>query len=138
MFKRIMVPVDLAHAPRLGTALQCAADLAKLYDVPLTYVGITAATPSSVAHNPTEFEQKLKAFAQSEATKHGIDAVAHTAIVHDPTIQIEATLRRMIDETDADLVVMASHIPNVMDHFWPSNGGKLAEHAKCSVMIVRA
>ena len=72
------------------------------------------------------------------ASKHGVKAAAHTAIAHDPTTEVDDALMRAIDETGADLVVMASHVPNVMDHIWPSNGGKLAEHAKCSVMVVRA
>ena len=42
-----------------------------------------------------------------------------------------------VSETGCDLVVMASHVPNVMDHIWPSNGGKLAEHVKCSILVVR-
>ncbi|MBT8423786.1 MAG: universal stress protein, partial [Silicimonas sp.] len=119
-------------------ALDCAADLAKHYDVPIVYVGVTSSAPSRLAHNPEEFGQKLDAFAQGQADKQGLQATAHTAIAHDPTTEVDDALVRAIDETGADLVVMASHVPNVMDHIWPSNGGKLAEHAKCSVMVVRS
>ncbi|WP_223429019.1 universal stress protein [Tateyamaria pelophila] len=138
MFKRIMAPVDLAHVERLSAALDCAADLAKLYRVPITYVGVTSSAPSKLAHNPEEFGQRLGAFAEQEAAKHGVETATHTAIAHDPTTEIDDALMRAIGETGADLVVMASHVPNVMDYIWPSNGGKLAEHAKCSVMVVRA
>lgn len=138
MFKRIMAPVDLAHVEKLERALDCAADLAKHYDVPIVYVGVTSSAPSRLAHNPKEFGQKLDAFAQGQADKQGLQATAHTAIAHDPTTEVDDALVRAIDETGADLVVMASHVPNVMDHIWPSNGGKLAEHAKCSVMVVRS
>lgn len=138
MFKRIMTPVDLAHVERLGTALDCAADLAKHYGAPIVYVGVTSSAPSKLGHNPEEYGQKLATFAKSEAAKHGIEALAHTAVSHDPTAEIDDALMRAIGETGADLVVMASHVPNVMDYIWPSNGGKLAEHAKCSVMVVRA
>jgi nucleotide-binding universal stress UspA family protein len=138
MFKRIMAPVDLAHVERLGAALDCAAGLANFYDVPITYVGVTSPHPSKLAHNPKEFGEKLAAFAEAEAAKHGVEASAHTAIAHDPTTEVDDALMRAIGETGSDLVVMASHVPNVMDHIWPSNGGKLAEHAKCSVMVVRA
>lgn len=137
MFKRIMTPVDLAHIEGLERALNCAADLAKHYNVPITFVGVTSSAPSSVAHNPEEFDQKLSAFAQGEADKHGIDAATHMAIAHDPRTEADDALMRAIDETGADLVVMASHVPNVLDYVWPSNGGKLAEHAKCSVMVIR-
>ena len=138
MFKRIMAPVDLAHVERLGTALDCAADLAKHWGVPIVYVGVTSSSPSKLAHNPEEFGQKLGAFAEQQAVRHGVEASTHTAIAHDPTTEIDDALMRAIGETGADLVVMASHVPNVMDYIWPSNGGKLAEHAKCSVMVVRA
>ncbi len=138
MFKRIMAPVDLEHSESLRYALDCAADLAKHYNVPITYVGVTAPTPTKMARNPKEFGQKLQDFAQGEIDRYGIEAKAHTAIAHDPTTEVDDALMRAIDETGADFVIMASHIPNVMDYIWPSNGGKLAEHAKCSVMVVRS
>jgi nucleotide-binding universal stress UspA family protein len=137
VFKRIMAPVDLAHIERLGRALDCAADLAKHYRVPITYVGVTATAPSRLGHTPEEFGQKLQAFTQREIDRHGVEAEAHTAIAHDPPTEVDDALLRAVDETGADLVVMASHVPDVIDYIWPSNGGKLAEHAKCSVMVVR-
>lgn len=138
MFKRIMAPVDLAHIERLSSALDCAADLAKHYGVPICYVGVTSPHPSQLAHNPEEFSKKLGAFAEAEAARHGVEASAHAQIAHDPTTEVDDALMRAIDEVGADLVVMASHVPNVMDYIWPSNGGKLAGHAKCSIMVVRA
>lgn len=137
MFNKMMVPVDLAHKERLSRALDCAADLARHYGVPVTYVGVTSTAPSKLAHNPEEFGQRLKAFAGDEAGRHGIEAGAYVAIAHDPATEVDDALMRAITETGADLVVMASHVPDVIDRIWPSNGGKLAEHARCSVMIVR-
>ena len=62
---------------------------------------------------------------------------AHPAIAHDPATEVDDALLRAIDETGADLVVMQSHIPGLVDYVWPSNGGKIAGHAKASVMVVR-
>ncbi len=137
LFKRIMAPVDLAHIERLGRALDCAADLARHYDIPITYVGVTTTVPTGLAHNPEEYRRKLQAFTQGQIDQHGVDASAHAAIAHDPPTEVDDALMRAIGETGADLVVMASHVPDVIDYVWPSNGGKLAEHAKCSVMVVR-
>jgi len=50
---------------------------------------------------------------------------------------VDDALLKASRDTGADLVVMASHMPSVLDYIWPSNGGKIAEHAKCSVMVVR-
>ena len=66
MYTHIMVPVDLAHTETLGKALQTAADLAKHYSCPVTYVGVTMSAPTSVAHNPEEFAAKLETFVSPE------------------------------------------------------------------------
>ncbi|KAA0916594.1 universal stress protein [Aquicoccus porphyridii] len=137
MFSRIMVPVDLAHLPDLERALTCAADLAKHYGAKVTYVGVTAAAPGTLGHNPKEYEAKLSDFAQEQARSRGIDTHEYTVVSHDPATDLDEKLMGAIGETGADLVVMQSHMPNVMDYIWPSNGGKIAEHAKCSVMVVR-
>ncbi|WP_420324930.1 universal stress protein [Mameliella sp.] len=137
MFKRIMVPVDLKHADRLEKALGCAADLARHYEATLVYVGVAAATPSSIAHTPEEFAKKLKEFAEDHGKDYGIAVESHAVTSHDPTIDLDPTLLQAVDDTGADLVIMASHIPNITDYIWPSNGGTVAGHAKVSVMVVR-
>ena len=137
MYKKILVPVDLTHADRLEKALQTAADLSKLYRAPVCYVGVTPETPSPVAHNPTEFAQKLEAFGQAQAGKHAITATTKSYSATDPAIDINKTLRKAVEEAGADLVVMASHVPNVTDYIWPSHGGWVAEHSDASVFVVR-
>lgn len=137
MYSKIMVPVDLAHKGDLDKALKTAADLAQHYKIPVCYVGVTSATASSVAHNPQEFEKKLEAFAEEEAGKHGHDASSKAYTSHDPTVDVDDTLLKAVKDVGADLVVMASHAPSVLDYVWPSNGGKMAEHAKASVLVVR-
>ncbi|MGP6088799.1 universal stress protein [Antarctobacter jejuensis] len=137
MFKRIMVPVDLRHADRLEKALGCAADLARNYKATLVYVGVSAAAPSSIAHTPAEFADKLKAFADAHGADYGISVEAHAVTSHDPSTDLDPALLKAVDETGADLVVMASHVPNITDYIWPSNGGTIAGHAKVSVMVVR-
>lgn len=137
MFKKIMTPVDLAHQGDLAKALKCSADLAKHYGAEVVYVGVSSATPSATAHTPKEYEEKLGAFAEAQASENGIKTTAHPVMSHDPAVDIDDALMKATVDVGADLVVMQSHMPNVMDYIWPSNGGKIAEHAKCSVMVVR-
>lgn len=137
VFNKIMVPVDLAHQGDLRKALQCAADLAGHYGAEAVYVGVTSNAPGSTAHNPQEYKAKLDAFVAEQASQHGITASADTVLSHDPRSDIDDVLLRTISDVGADLVIMASHMPSVMDYIWPSNGGKIAEHAKCTVMVVR-
>ena len=132
-----MCPVDLAHADKLQKALQCAADQAKLYGAEVVYVGVTTSAPCSVAHTPEEYASKLADFAAAQGAAHGQPTSSHSMISHDPSIDLEHKLFEAVTETGADFVVMASHVPNMLDHIWPSNGGKLAEHVKCSILVVR-
>lgn len=137
MFSRIMVPVDLAHLPSLHKALQVAGDIAKHYGAQVTYVGVTAAAPGSLGHNPAEFGARLDAFGAEQARFHGISAETKTVVSHDPTVDVDDALMKAIGDTGADLVVMASHLPGLTDYVWPSNGGKIAAHAQASVFVVR-
>lgn len=137
MYSRIVVPVDLAHRDHLAKALDTASDLARHYGAALTYVSVTPETPSSVAHNPREFGEKLANFARTRAAADGlaIDTRAYTAT--DPTTDVDRLLLRAAEEAGADLVVIASHKPGLADYFWGSHGGKLAAHAAISVFVVR-
>jgi len=137
VYSRIMVPVDLGHIDRLEKALRTAADLAKHYGIPVCYVGVTTETPSPIAHTPAEFATKLEAFGQDQAAKHGHSASTKACASHDLSIDLDDTLLKAVHETGSDLVVMASHIPGLVDHVWPSNGGKIAAHSDASVFVVR-
>ena len=137
MFKRIMVPVDLTHADKIDKALDVAGDLAAHYGATLVYVGVTAPAPSPIAHTPQEYAEKLAVFAAEKGKAHGAEAESRAYTSHDPAIDLDDTLLQAVKETGADLVVMASHIPNVTDYIWPSNGGAIATHSDATVMVVR-
>lgn len=137
MYKKILVPVDLTHAENLTKALDVASELAKHWQAQLCYVGITPETPSPVAHSPEEFGRKLAAFADEQGKRHDVKTDSIYYVSTDPAIDINKMLRKAIEESGADLVVMASHIPNVLDYVWASHGGWIAEHSDTSVFIVR-
>ncbi|NBB69091.1 MAG: universal stress protein [Alphaproteobacteria bacterium] len=137
MYRTILAPVDLTHVARLGKAIDTACDLAVHYGTRLVFVGVTATTPTPVAHNPHEFERKLAEFAAEQERRHGIAVESRAYTAHDPAVQIDDTLLQAVEDTGADLVVMASHLPNVVDAIWPSRGGRVASHAPVSVFLVR-
>lgn len=137
MFRNILVPVDLAHIDQLGRALAAAADLSRHYGAPVRYVAVTAQTPTAEARTPRQFAEKLDAFARAQAEEHGIETSARSYASHDPAIDINSTLLAAIDEAGADLVVMASHVPDAADYLWPSHGGSVASHSQASVFVVR-
>jgi nucleotide-binding universal stress UspA family protein len=137
MFRKIMVPVDLAHVGEIGKALDTAADLAKHFEARVDYVGVTTDTPSDVAHTPGEFRKKLEAFSAEQAREHGISTAAKPVVCADPAAELDKCLSDAGDELGTDLVVMASHHPGVMEHLVSSNAGYLAAHSDVSVFVVR-
>lgn len=137
MFNKILIPIDLSHADKLEKAVSTGAYLAKQDNIPVVFTAVTTAAPGALAHTPDEFRAKLDAFAAEQGAKHGVQASGHAVFTHDPSIDLDEGLLKAAHETGADLVVMQTHIPNIADHLWPSNGGRLASHADVSVFLVR-
>lgn len=136
-YEHVMIPIDLEHADRMGKAIDTARGLALQFGAKLTFVGVTSEVPGKAARNPAEYERNLEVFAQKNAADLSHGVLSRTYVAHDPTAQIDNILLDAVEDIGADLVVMASHIPNVMDAIWPSHGGKMASHAKVSVFVVR-
>ncbi|MGI9435692.1 MAG: universal stress protein [Geminicoccaceae bacterium] len=137
MYQTIMTPVDLEHRDQLKNALAIAADLAKHYGAALYVVGVTTSAPSAVAHNPTEYGEKLDAFAKEQTALHGVDVKALAKVSHDPAADLDDTLEKAASEIDSDLIVMASHVPGFTDYIFASRAGYLASHSHLSVFVVR-
>ncbi|WP_104205106.1 universal stress protein [Billgrantia saliphila] len=137
MYKKLMVPVDLAHIEVLEPALQVAADLARLYAAEVCYVGVTSTTPSSVARTPEEYQHKLDDFARQRAAEHGCPISARTLSSADPAADLDDLLLQAIGDVGADLVVMATHPPKHLGAILPSHGGKIATHTDISVFLIR-
>jgi nucleotide-binding universal stress UspA family protein len=137
MYKKIMVPVDLAHIERLEKAIATAADLAKHYSIPICFVGVTVETPSEVAHTPDEYAKKLEAFGAEQSKKRGLTIETAARLCHDPAIDLDKTLIAAAKDSGSDLIVMASHLPGLPEHIFASNAGAVASHADVSVFVIR-
>ncbi len=137
MFKKIMVPVDLAHLGALEKPLDVAADMARHYGAALCYVGVTTSQPSSVARTPEEYRQKLLTFAHEHAPDNGQEPDARVYNSHDPAVDLDDFLVRAVDDIGADLVIMGTHLPHHIDAIMPANGSKVAAHTDVSVFLVR-
>lgn len=137
MFTKILVPIDLAHVRTLEKAISVAGNLAKNDSLPVVFAAVSPNTPSPLARTPEEFRTKLSRFASEQSERYGIQASGHAVFSHDPAIDLETALLTAVSETGADLVVMATHVPNMADHVWPSNGGRIASHSGVSVFLVR-
>lgn len=137
MTKSILFPVDLAHTDQLDTALAALQAVATPDDAKVTLVGVTLSAPTEVAHNPSEFGEKLTAYGSVVADRIGRPVATHTLVDVDVSADLGRVLIKAAEDLGADLIVMASHVPGLMEHIISSNAGYVASHAKCSVYVVR-
>ena len=137
MTNSIMLPVDLAHKRDLATAVNEAVNMANLHSAKLTIVGVTGSAPTDVADNPKEYDAKLHAFSEEIAKRTGLAVDAKSLVDVDVAADLGRVLVKTASDLDADLIVMASHVPGFIEHIFASNAGYVASHAKCSVYVVR-
>lgn len=137
MFSNIMVPVDLVHIDTIAKALDVAGDMARHYGATIKVVSVGGELPSELGHTPGEFEKTVMEFAAGLRDRYGVDVDAEPIVAHDPEVETTASLMQAIDDTGADLVIMASHVPGILEHIFNSHGGYIASHAKVSVFVVR-
>ncbi len=139
LYSKIMVPVDLAHIEKIDKSLRVAAGIARQYDAGICFVAISGMAPNPVAPSPEKFEAELNMFAREQADRFDIRATGRMFPSVDVAAELDDRLLEAITEVGADLVVMASHIPDVPDrlHLMSSNAAYIVRHAEVSVFVVR-
>ncbi|TBW46917.1 universal stress protein [Marinobacter halodurans] len=139
MYRKILVPVDLAHTEKMPKTLNTAIDMAKHYNASICYITVTNAPPSAAAHNPKELAEKLDAFAHEQGDTHGIVTESKVISTPDTAVELDDRLLEAIKDTGADLVIMASHVHGLGDRLFHfrSNGANIVKHSDVSVFVVR-
>lgn len=132
-----MVPIDLRHVEALEKAMAVAADLSRHYDARITLVGVTASGPTFVAGTPQDYQRVLARYGAEQSEKLGVSLETRAIMDPDPSVDLHGELLAQTAALDADLVVMASHVPGFREYLLSSNAGHLASHASVSVFIVR-
>ena len=133
----IMVPVDLQHKEGLEKAINKAVALGKTDGAPLIIVSVTEPGATTIAKSEAEYHVKLEAYAKELAEQHGIAVTANPVHSVDVVAELGDTLIGTASDLGVDTIVMASHVPGFIEHIFSSNAGYVANHAKCSVYVVR-
>ncbi|MGF1447376.1 MAG: universal stress protein [Pikeienuella sp.] len=129
MFRKILVPVDLAEPQIAEKALTIAKRLAKMDGAEILLISVTPEPQT-----PTDegmLEAQLQALVDREGEGLKMDGVLNIG----GTVATE--VRRAAEEFRCDLVVMASHWPRIDDYLFGSRSASVALHSTCSVLVVR-
>ena len=141
MFKHILLPVDLGHLDTQTRAIDYAVAETKAFGGTLHVMTIVPDFGMSIVGSffPEGFEKK--AMDEAEKVLHrfvddriGNDVQTQCVIGHG-TIYEE--ILRVAKQCSADLIVMASHRPELKDYLLGPNAARVVRHADCSVMVIR-
>ena len=140
MYKKILIPIDLAEASSWERSFPKAVALRDLSQGSI--VVTTVMTDAQAFLKGTTLPASYKKWhAQTEKTLQTIveshlpsgtpvkTIVGHGFIYHE--------IVRIAREEEVDLISMTSHRPGVRDYFLGPNAAHVVRHAHCSVLIIR-
>jgi len=143
MFSNVLLTVDLNAEASWGKALPQAIELVRASKGTLHVMSVVPdlGTPMIEGFFPPDFEQKAIAAAAEaldalvkENVPSGMSVKQHLAFGNIHNKVLEA-----IEETEANLVVMASHKPDrVREFLVGSNADRVVRRSPVSVLVVRA
>lgn len=131
MYKNILVPIKLTHAPKSGGLMEKAIAVARDNDAKLNVVTVVPEIADNLKVLPEHSLPELQKFVDRFDTA-GIDVS-----VSFKTGTSHRAIPRAADEMDCDLIVMNSHNPRISDYFIGSTAGHVVMHASCDVLVVR-
>jgi len=137
--KTILVPIDIAEEEAGAAALRLGQDLAKLRGGKLVLFNVLEQVPGYVAAQlPEGFHESALTIAaaklQEIAREHELGETAEIVVRegHPPTEILEFAA-----EIGADMIIVASHTPGLVDYFLGSVAARVVRHADCSVLVAR-
>lgn len=141
MFRKILVPIDLAEPQLAKPALDAAAAMVRNSDTKVHLLNVMPAMPAMVTEfMPEDFEEQ-----QAKSSAEALTIIGREA-GFDPA-QMTLGFRRggvyheIIEEAaekKVDLIIMSSHRPAMRTYFLGSNAAHVVRYAKCSVLVVRS
>ena len=139
MYSSILVPVDLEEPSSWSRSVPTALALARCFQARLT---MTTIVEDRVAARDAQWSaigyRELLATADARlvllADELRGDLLMET---RGGTGGVAGGILAVADELEADLIVLASHRPEMRDWLIGANAARVVRHARCSVLVVR-
>ncbi len=143
MFNSVLLTIDLSYEKSWQKALPQAVELVRASKGVLHLVSIVPdlGTPMLESFFPQDFEHKA-----IEVANEALMELAKQEVPEDVTVKLHLAFGKIhekilaaVDETDCDLVIMASHNPDrVREFLVGSNADRVVRRSPVSVLVVRA
>ena len=136
MFKKVMVPIDMAHVVEGKANIDLAARYAD-EGAEIVLLNVIEDIPGwAAAELPRDLLDKSRQDAETE-----LKAIANASGKSMKSIVRSGhpykTILDVAEEEGVDLIIVASHRPGLQDYFLGSTAAKVVRHAKCSVLVIR-
>ncbi len=141
MYDHILLPLDVGEESSWKKALPTAVELCRYSGASLHVLSVVPDFGMSIVSQyfPDGYEQEVaqKTLEQLHqfVTTHVPDDIKVQHIVGEGTVY--EVVINVAKEVAADLIVMASHRPELQDYLLGPNASRVVRHADCSVMVVR-
>jgi universal stress protein F len=136
MFNTILVPIDMAHDAEGKANIDIAAKHASA-GAKIILLNVVEEIPTwAAAELPAHLMDDSMNRAQTE-----LKAIANTTGMSMEVVirsgHAYKTILEVAKESQAELIIIASHQPGLQDYFLGSTAAKVVRHATCSVLVMR-
>jgi nucleotide-binding universal stress UspA family protein len=139
MFKKILVPVDLAEPDISSPALVEARELALQSKGEVRLINVQSLMPATfMDYVPAGFDEEQRG--RAEAALAQAAATLANGVPVSSVVRVGGVYPEILAEADAwgaDLIVIGSHRPAMSTYLIGSNAKTVVRHARCSVLVVR-
>jgi nucleotide-binding universal stress UspA family protein len=139
--KTILLPVDIFHKTGWEGALEHAVSLARQHGASIHALTVIPDFGMSLVGSffPEDYSKNALSEAETNLTKFvakhvpgGIEVTTH--VKHGTAYK---EILACADKIDADMIVMASHRPEMRDYLLGPNAARVVRHARQSVCVIR-
>jgi nucleotide-binding universal stress UspA family protein len=142
MFRKILLPIDVAEPEIAKEAIEAATALAKAFDSQLRLIHVTSpvVVASPMAVIPQAVYDELGVYEKSELQRLAAPIDLPKAAIS-TTVRIGAVYPELLAEAEewgADLIIVGAHKRSMATYLLGSSAAAIVRHAGCTVMVVRS
>ncbi|MEO9780418.1 MAG: universal stress protein [Sedimentitalea sp.] len=140
MYDDIMLPVDPESVTASSKAIETAVRIAQDYGATLHILSVIPRLGRYAANIfPEDFAEE-----NADTVKRTLEQIGSDIALQTERLRLHVATGSVYDEiitlsrkAEIDLIVLASHRPELSDYLLGPNAARVVRHADCSVMVVR-
>jgi len=140
MFNAILVPIDIAQRSSWEHAVPQAIELAAAGIGNVTVITVVRDLKAAFEGVAFPFQAELMMSSARDKLLEIVSAYRASSVAVNEEVRFGSIGREILSaarERRTDLIVMASHRPEVKDYLIGPNAAYVAQHAHCSVLVLR-